>query len=173
LGSWCESFPPHITIALLGLFNGETRENYHLLPIVSLTRLGIDNKIWIGRLLGIYETKNILSGPLFRTSLGQRIKAGDFDQTFFDRLEQVQTTRPDFIPSSEDTEEEFDIYRSFRRGSTSEATNQGLPPDVIDANNRWRRFNQSGAGCPSLSMREHYTDVRLTFNKSLRYSACF
>ncbi len=164
--------PPHITIALLGRFKGETGENYHLLPIVPITRSGIDNKKWIGRLLHLYQSKNILSGPLFRTPSGQRIRAGDFEQNFFDRLEQVQSSRPELIPPSDDIEEEYGIYRSFRRGSTSEATNQGLTPDVIDANNRWRRFNRSGAARPSLTMREHYSDVRLTLNQSLKYSAC-
>lgn len=164
--------PPHITIALLGRFKGETGENYHLLPIVPITRSGIDNKRWIGRLLEVYRSMNMFSGPLFRTPLGQRKKAGDFEQSLFDRLEQVQVSRPDLISPSEDIEDEYGIYRSFRRGSTSEATNQGLSPDAIDANNRWRRFNRSGAPRPALSMREHYSDVRLTLNQSLRYSAC-
>jgi hypothetical protein len=33
----CSSDPPHIIIALLGRFKGELGENYHLLPIVTLT----------------------------------------------------------------------------------------------------------------------------------------
>jgi hypothetical protein len=91
---------------------------------------------------------------------------------FFDRLEQVQLNRPDLIPSNEDVVEDYGIYRSFRRGSTSEATNQGLPPEVIDANNRWRKFHWSGASRPTLPMRDHYADVWLTLKQSLRYSSC-
>ncbi len=52
--------PPHITIALLGRFKGELRENYHLLPIVTQTRSGIDNKKWIGRLLDFYRSNTLL-----------------------------------------------------------------------------------------------------------------
>ena len=111
------------------------------------------------------------SGPLFRDSWGIKIKASDMEPRFFDRLEQVQTLHPDLIPPSEDVAEDYGIYRSFRRGSTSEATNQGLPPDVIDLNNRWRKFYHAGASKPSLSMRDHYTDIRLTLKQSLRYSA--
>jgi len=37
----------------------------------------------------------------------------------------------------EDISEEYGVSRSFRRGATSEAVNVGVPPDVIDANNRW------------------------------------
>ena len=114
---------------------------------------------------------NVFSGPLFRNSHGQRTKASDVEPRFFDRLEHVQVIRPDLIPPTDDVVEEYGIYRSFRRGSTSEATNQGLPPEVIDMNYRWRKFHRAGASRPALSMRDHYSDVRLTLNQSLRYSA--
>jgi hypothetical protein len=95
-------------------------ENYHLLPIVTITSSGIDNKLWIGRLLEEYAKANNTSGPLFRNKLGFKIRAIDFEPQFFDHLEQMQASKPDLIPSSEDITEEYGIYRSFRRGSTSE-----------------------------------------------------
>jgi hypothetical protein len=55
--------------------------------------------------------------------------------------------------------EECGVHRSFRRGATSQAEDEGVPPEVIDANNRWRCKNQAGASQPAFSMREHYTDV--------------
>ena len=75
------------------------------------------------------------------------------------------------IPSTDNISEEYGFYQSFHQGSTSEATNKGLPPEVIDANNRWRKFHKAGASRPSLSMREHFTDIRLTLNQLLRYSS--
>ncbi len=170
--SSCNGTPPHIVIPLLGRFKGELGENYHLLPIVTLTRSGIDNKKWIGRLLTCYKEKSISNGPLFCNSQGTKAKALDFEPGFFDRLEQVQLFHPELIPSTDDVVEDYGIYRSFRRGSTSEATNQGLPPEVIDTNNRWRKFHRAGASRPSLTMRDHYADVRLTLKQSLRYSSC-
>ncbi len=103
--------------------------------------------------------------------MGLKIRAIDFEPQFFDRLESIQSLRPDLIPPTDNVSEEYGIYRSFRRGSTSAATNNGLPPEVIEANNRWRKFHQAGASRPSLSMREHYADIRLTLNQSLRYSS--
>jgi len=165
------SDPPHIVVALLGRFKGEIGENYHLLTIVTRTSSGIDNEKWIGRLLRVYKNMNITSGPLFRDLSGQRIKAFDLEPTFFDRLEQVQAAKPNLIPTYEVVSEDYGIYRSFRRGSTSEATNNGVPSEVIDLNNRWRKFHRAGGSRPTLTMREHYSDVRLTLNQSLRYSA--
>jgi hypothetical protein len=155
----------------LGRFKGELGENYHLLPIVTETRSGIDNKKWLGRLLDFYKAKGISHGPLFRDPHGARIKAGNMEPKFFDRLEQVQDTRSDLIPPTDEVVEDYGIYRSFRRGSTSEAVNQGLPPEVIDLNNRWRKFQRAGASRPTLSMRDHYSDIRLTLNQALRYSS--
>jgi hypothetical protein len=165
------SDPPHIVIALLGRFKGEIGENYHLLPIVTMTDSGIDNKKWIGRLLDQYSLQGISNGPMFRDRNNQRVKAIHFEPIFFDRLEQIQSMRPDLIPSNDDVVEDYGIYRSFRRGSTSEVTNKGLPPEVIDLNNRWRKFHKAGASRPTLSMRDHYSDIRLTLKQSLRYSS--
>ena len=152
---------PHIVITLLGRFKGELGENYHLLPIVTVTYSGIYNRLWIGRLLDEYKKLNINSGPLFRNKMemGARLEAVEYEPRFFDCLEQVQATRPDLNPSTDDIPKEYGIYWSFRRGSTLEATNQGLAPDIFDANNQWRKFNKARTSRPSLSMREHYADI--------------
>jgi hypothetical protein len=160
-------------IALLGRFKGELGENYYLLPIVTVTSSGINNWLWIGRLLDEYKKLNINSGPLFRNKMemGARLEAEEYEPRFFDCLEQVQATRPVLIPSTDDIPEEYGIYWSFRWGSTLEATNKGLAPDILDANNQWRKFNKARASRPSLSMREYYADIQLMLNQSLKYSA--
>ncbi len=160
----------HVVVALLGRFKGETGEGYHLMPIVSVTPRGLQPRLWIGRLLQIYEEKGINHGPLFRGADGRRCKAGDFETQFFERLEYIKLAKPQLMSTVEDITEEYGVSRSFRRGATSEAVNAGAPPHVVDANNRWRKFNQAGASRPSITMREHYTDVRLTLNHRLRFS---
>jgi hypothetical protein len=76
----------------LGRFKGEVGENCHLLPIVTVTSSGIDNKLWIGRLLDEYARLNISAGPLFRNKMGLKIRAIAFEPQFFDRLEWIQQT---------------------------------------------------------------------------------
>lgn len=161
---------PHVIIALLGRFKGETGICYHILPILSTTPSGLEPRKWIGRVLEFYRYKGITHGPMFRNRFNQRIKAGDLEPKFLERLEQVQETRPDLIASHVDIADEYGIYRSFRRGSTSTAVNQGLSKDIIDTNNRWRKFEQAGASRPSQSMKDHYTDVKLILNQLLRFS---
>jgi len=67
--------------------------------------------------------------------------------------------------------EEYAVFRSFRRGATTEAVNEGITPDIIDANNCWRRMDQAGTSQPALSMREHYTDVSMTLKHRLKFLA--
>jgi hypothetical protein len=160
----------HVVVALLGRFKGETSESYHLMPLVDVTNCGLEPRKWIGRLLMFYENNGTRHGPFFQHPDGTRRKAGTFENKFFERLEHVKTTHPHMLASIEDISEEFGISRSFWRGATSEAVNAGVPPDVIDANNRWCRVHQAGAKAPSMTMREHYTDGRLTLIHQLHFS---
>jgi hypothetical protein len=139
------------------------------MPIVSVTTRGLQPRLWIGWLLQIYHEMGINHGPLFRGTNGHRSRAGDFEANFFERLEYIKISKPHLMCNVEEISEEYGVSRSFRRGATSEAVNAGAPPDVIDANNRWRKFNQAGASRPSITMREHYTNVRLTLSHRLRF----
>jgi hypothetical protein len=89
---------------------------------------------------------------------------------FFDRLDYVKDIAPQLMVSIEDVSDEFGVYRSFRRGATSKAVNAGVSPDIIDANNRWRQVHQVGASKLTMTMSQHYTDIRLTLNHLLRFS---
>jgi hypothetical protein len=109
----------HAVIALLGRFKGETRESYHLMPIVSITRSGLSPRKWIGRLLEIYQSKGINHGPLLRSPSGLRCKSQDFEAKFFEHLEFIKLTKPHLMSSVEDVSEEYGVFRerSNFRGS--------------------------------------------------------
>ena len=107
---------------------------------------------------------------MFRDTDGFPAKAGIYEDQFFQRLERTQEERPDLIPKGTVVSEEFGIYRSFRRGATSEVSNRGVKPDVIEANNRWRKVENAQGKKPGLGMREHYTDVRIILDQLLKIS---
>lgn len=173
LRHWDESgrsIPKHVIVALLGRFKGETGLRYHLMPLVVRTKSGIEPRKWIERLLSMYEKDKVCHGPLFRMKTGERLRVTDMNTYFLLRLEKVQSLRPDLIAVDVEIDEVYGISRSLRRGSTSRAVDMGLSPDVIDTNNRWRKFERARAMQPSLNMREHYTDVLLSLKQLLRYS---
>jgi hypothetical protein len=123
---------PHVVVPLLGRFKGKTGENYHILCIVSTTNHGLEPRKWIGHLLHKYQEQGIRNGPMFRDNYGRRMKSTFLEPKLLDRLDRIKDQKPFLMPSVDDVYEEYGIFWSFRRGATSEAVNQGVPPEVID-----------------------------------------
>jgi len=161
---------PHVVIALLGRFKNEIGECHHLMPVLVTTPRGLEPGKWVKRVLDSYEQINVVSGYMFRNPDGTKMKAKEMEPRFHDRLFCIQREQPRLISPELDAVEEYGVSRSFRRGATSDVTNQGAPPHVIELNGRWRKSYQSGASRPSVTIREHYTDVRLTLNTLLAFS---
>lgn len=163
--------PVHVVVALLGRFKNEIGERYHLVPLAGQTRSGLEPRKWIGRVVGEYGGLGISHGPMFRDGKGIPARAGMMEAAFYARLETIQDECPDLIGIEVSVPEEYGVYRSFRRGATSEAVNRGVPPNVIEANNRWRRVEQAGTRQASMPMIDHYADIRLMLNHLLRFSS--
>jgi len=161
---------PHVIIALLGRFKNEFGECYHLMPIVWVTPRGLQPGLWVERVLSAYDRLNIRAGYMFRNADGTKGKIKMYESKFHDRLLEIQRNQPSLLAMDVDVIEEYRLSRSFRRGGTSEATNEGAKPNVLELNGRWRKKHQSGASRPNVSIREHYTDVRLTLKPLLAFS---
>jgi hypothetical protein len=161
---------PHVVIALLGRFKNEMGEAYHLMPMLARTPRGLKPAVWVRRVLDCYAAKNVYSGYMFRNADGTKAKAKLMEPKFHDRLTQVQHNFPHLLDPEVDVVEDYGVLRSFRRGGTSEATNNGALPHVVELNGRWRKVNQAGASRPSITIREHYTDVRLTLKPLLAFT---
>jgi hypothetical protein len=75
---------PHVIVALLGRFKNEHGDsNYHLLPIVNVTRSDIEARRWIERGVLMCEKLGYTRGPLFRdSSTGGKLKASAFEVQF-------------------------------------------------------------------------------------------
>jgi hypothetical protein len=69
--------------------------------------------------------------------------------------------------------EDFSLWRSGRRGSTTEAGNQKISSHVIDLMGRWRQKEAAKGTQPGLPMRQVYTQVKSSFPAMLLYSEAF
>ena len=83
----------------------------------------------------------------------------DLERGILNRIAKVQRLFPSLISSAVNVHEEYDLFRSFRRGSTSEAINQGVTDSVIDRNDRRRKEERAGSRKAKLRMRDHYSEV--------------
>jgi len=163
--------PAHVLIPLLGRFKGETGERCFLLAVVPISASGINIKIWMQRMIECHKAENKINGWVFPGNEGRgKARIADFDPFFHDALRHIQSRRPELIKEEVDVGQAFSLRRSLRRGSTTHARNMGVSEEIIEFNNGWRKHQRAGAKAPSLSMVQHYTDVKLALPYVLRYS---
>lgn len=161
---------PHIVIALIGRFKNELGESHHLMPVLCETPAGLQPRKWVERVLLGYSAQGISNGYMFRNQNGTKLKPGAFEPKFHSRLERIKHRCPHMISPETDVPEEYGVSRSFRRGATSEATNRGASAETIELIGRWRKSHQSKASRSNVTIREHYTDIRLTVCRFLEFS---
>lgn len=134
---------PHVPMALLGRFKGETGEQYHYIPLAPVTASGIKVHFWMSTLRRWYKAKGIFKGPIFRNAKGKRVREGYWAQVILSRFQAIQLSRRDIIPEDVKVTEEYGMSRSWRRGSNAQALAQGVSEDMINRNNRWRTKERS------------------------------
>jgi hypothetical protein len=171
------SFPrlPHVIVTLKGKFKGVLgiREHRFPLPLVSNTGI-LENELWLTRLMSEYFSLHQIApeGSLFRKSPGnpKAMTIAQFDALFHKYLAAVQVSDPAVLDPQVDVEQEYSFRRSLRRGSTTHARNRGVPSDVVEANNRWRKMERAGNRDPTLSMLDTYTDALASLDLNIQYS---
>jgi hypothetical protein len=90
-----------------------------------------------------------------------RAKIGDFESDFVARMVQLQIARKNLFEPGVDIAESHSLFRSLRRGSTTEAVKNRVDQDIIELNNRWRKFDRARGVKPSLGMKDHCTEIKL------------
>jgi hypothetical protein len=90
--------------------------------------------------MGLGKTGNrngstVLNG----SSRWKKIQESNFDGLLHSILARVQKRSLEVIGTNVEVAEKYSASRSMRRGATLEAQNFGIPKEVIEANNCWRK----------------------------------
>jgi hypothetical protein len=161
-----------VVVSLIGSFKNELGEHRHMLPSAAVTASGLEPRLWVGRMLEWYEKKGITNGPVFRNlDTGMSVKASVYEFDILMELVAIQKFWGDIISETVDVYESNGVSRSFRRGSNTHATNQGVSEAIINHNNRWSMVERAKGRTPSLGMQQHYSDVLLMLSALLKYSS--
>jgi hypothetical protein len=123
---------------------------------------------WVNRLVEIIHSSGRRTGRLFARRL-RVSKMHEFANDFFTVLEKVQATT-DLIPADLVIRDECGISRTIRQSLTAHARNMGIPPELINAVNRWRKEASSDTGSPRLNLADVYTSLESILPTTLRYS---
>lgn len=129
----------HVPLILPGIFKDEDGVKLFVQPLIGTTKDGRNLITWYSRYINSLEAQGLTSGPLFRNDKGSPMSISELDVHFHSVLLEVQRRFPNAIPDSINVFDEYSVFRSLRRGATSEAQNVGIAPNVIESNNRWRK----------------------------------
>jgi len=161
----------HCVIPLLGKYKGETGERYHLTPLAHTTKTGLQLGLWVARVCAHKRAEGRSHGPVFADRWGNMVNPRVYETHILGKLQIIKESQGDLIPDSVDVFEEYGISRSFRRGSNTHATNQGVSKNDRELMNRWRNVEKSKGKKARLAMADHYADIRQLIPSLLRYSA--
>jgi hypothetical protein len=89
---------------------------------------------WADRLGHSLVRKRRRKGFLFVDTKGNQAKIGFFDDEFTERLTHIKMLKPHLFEPGLNIVEAYSLRRSPRRGSTLEATNRGVPKELIEMN---------------------------------------
>ena len=161
----------HIPLMLSGTFKREVGLKYFCQPLALKTEGGREIGVWFQRLMSCRSKEGCTTGPMFAGDKGNRMPISEMDELFHEVLLEVQRQFPSVIPDKVDVKGDYSTFRSLRRGATSEAQNARIPQEVIEANNRWRKFSRLRGMRPAMSMMEHYSDAKVGVPSLIRFSA--
>ena len=167
-----DSTLPHIVLPLLGRFKGEKGEKHHLLPLAAVTESGLEPRKWGLRVISGYQHFGISSGPIWRNKKGKQGKISDWEGPILDKIKEVQDSHPTLIDPSVVVHDEYGLSRSFRRGSNTHLRNKNLVnvQDIVEDNNRWRKFDKAQGRMPGMGMSDYYTEIRQAMPRLNLYS---
>ena len=157
-------------IPLLGQYKGETGDRYHLTPLAALTKSGLQLKLWVSRVCQHRRAERRTHGPVFADRWGNMVNPRVFESIILAKLQAIKESRRDLIPESVNVYEDYGISRSFRRGSNTHATNQGVSQSDRELMNRWRNVENARGRKARMAMADHYADIRQLIPALLRYS---
>jgi hypothetical protein len=138
--------------------------------LIAETKSGLKLKLWVQRLIEVRLVEGRTNGPAFGFEGKHSLGSGKYEQEILERLQSIQSTRPDLISADTQVLEDYGLSRSFRRGATSEARARGVTGEDIDLANRWRNFEGAKGRRPRLAMKDHYSDIRLLIPALLKFS---
>lgn len=160
--------PPHVVIPLLGRFKGEDYQRWHILLAPNITDSGFEPRKWTEYLVLAKKAEFKFEGPAFCDKDGYVLSQQPFNDELTAQLSITREEHPTLFPPDMDLDD-INTSCSFRKGSTSRARDLQLNESIIDANNRWRAFDQARGSRPSLKLRDHYSSTRLMSKKMLSY----
>ena len=145
-------------------------KRWHLMLAASVTSSGFQPRLWAERLVKMLLLEGKRDGPAMCRRDGNLYDSATINREFKERLDDIQSRRPDLIHPNIEVHEVYNIRRSLRRGSVTTAREAGVKEPTIDLVNRWSGYENRGGRRGGQKMRDHYTEIRMMRKGILKYS---
>ena len=146
-----------------------------MLQCVSVTGSGIGIKDSVYRLLELKASQGFTNGPTVSNTQGVVFSMEGIDDCFKEALEDIFKTRrhlfPKTIKNRDDLKSSYQIFRSLRRSSDTQALEMKVTGLDIDIVKRWVEVEASKGRNISRPMKQEYADVTLLIKPFLLYTS--
>ena len=155
-----------------GRFKEETGERNLVIVLANVTNGGLEIRKWIDLLTGLLkeEGREKEVGPALCNEDGNMLERWKLNGELHKALSKLRGSGRGGIPAGIDIDERFNVYRSFRRGATTRAKEQGVDETTIEMNNRWRKWQNKRGSMPNLPMSQLYVEISQVLASKLRFS---
>jgi len=164
----------YIVISLIGRLKGERHDLTHLVPCVKVTRSGINLYDILKNHISMKAQSNYTSGPAISDIEGKVLSAKIVDDVLHEELTNIFNDNSQLFPPSIDSAENipsnYQCFRTFRRTSTTRATEMKVSEVDINIVNRWKVPSSNKSTKPKSGMHQHYTELSLLVEPFLRYT---
>ena len=162
----------YVTISLIGRLKGERHDLTHLVPCVKTTSSGINFYRFLSNHLSLKAQANLKSGPAISDMEGRVLSSKIVDDVLHEELINIfdddSQLFPPTITSADNIPSNYQCFRTFRRTSTTRATEMKVGSTDINIVNRWKVSSDSKK--PKAGMHQHYTELPLLVLPFLRYT---
>ena len=171
---WKNGVDDHFIIALRGKIKGEHNARCHLLPCTPITGSGLRIKESVERLMSLKVSQGLADGPAISKENGFLFTTRAIDDAMLEVLEDLFLSNRDLFPtkieSNQDLRKSYQVFRTPRRTSDTQALEMRVSKDDIDVVNRWAGVEKAQGRKPGREMRHYYADVTLLMKPFLRYT---
>ncbi|GFH48959.1 hypothetical protein CTEN210_05435 [Chaetoceros tenuissimus] len=128
----------HVVVPLMGRFKAETGTRNFMMALAYESASGLEIGRWVHLLSALLKMEGLSKsvGPAICDADGLLITAQELNAELHDMLLEIQANSPELIASTIDVKFKYSINRSFRRGATTRARENGVREDTISINNQ-------------------------------------
>jgi hypothetical protein len=128
----------------------------------------------VARLMDLKANKGVIHGPAISKENGNLFSSRAMDDSLLEGLEDLFGSNQDLFPTkfvtTQDLQKSYQVFRTLRRTSDTQALEMQVNKDDIDMVHCWAGVEKAQGRRPICEMRHYYADITLLLKPFQRYT---